>query len=187
MLCLICCVCVAGMGADHQVWHDDPEEDEGSASTVWRLFARHAGQTQEGNEISRDFTRQAFTSPVVVSFMVSVCVFRQDWVVGASSPSLMQWVKQLGQQEWGPSLQLSSYKMIWRPRSWRKLTQNRYLRTVRTDPIDEALTTVCNISHKFCWFSSHFLTIFIAGTPHHKPTGQTAYRHGLRSHTAPPW
>lgn len=39
---------------------------------------------------------------------------------------------------------------------------------------------VCNTGHEFCWFSPHFLTVFIAGTHYHKPTGQAAI-HGLWS------
>lgn len=72
-------VCVVGMGAHHQVRHDDPEEDEGSAPAVRRLSARHAGQTQEGNRIGRNSSYDVWTSLCPCRLQgVCVCVSFAD-------------------------------------------------------------------------------------------------------------
>lgn len=90
------CVCVVGMGAHHQVRHDDPEEDEGSAPAVRRLSARHAGQTQEGNRIGRNSSYDVWTSLCPCRLQgVCVCVcLLQTGLGGGSLLSLSDAVSQ---------------------------------------------------------------------------------------------
>lgn len=88
---------VAGMGSYHPTWHHDPEEDEGSATVIWRLFARHAGQAQEGNQ--QHWHR--FNTCVVLFFppvrRVCVCLSpdRAEW----GKPVVPLWCSEPGSED----------------------------------------------------------------------------------------
>lgn len=87
---------VAGMGSYHPTWHHDPEEDEGSATVIWCLFARHAGQAQEGNQqhCHRFNTCVVLFFPPVRRVCACVCVCLQTGQSGENLLSLSDAVSQ---------------------------------------------------------------------------------------------